>query len=247
MIVARRLWELSHGQATGALRLARADGATAPLSVELSRGWVYGVDLSPAWSRVGDAPAQGADRLRLLLSLTVGSGAEAYVAQTWESPPKPPRRGPVQPFHPAAALRNHVEQQKPSVSWRLRAGKLQLAVQPHASCVGQDERALIAFLAQPRTAGELERMAVSIGAAAERTERLLAFLDAVGALSVTLDASPFKILELTDGASPDEVRQAYRRLAMELHPDRHPNAGPDELRELERRFAEVSAAYRRLV
>src|SRR5581483_4721014 len=115
------------------------------------------------------------------------------------------------------------------------------------SCVGQDERALIAFLSRPRTVEEIDRLAASFGGTPERTLKLLAFLDAVGALSVTIDASPFAVLELADGASSDEVRQAYRRLAMELHPDRHPNASPDELRELERRFTEVSAAYRKLV
>jgi curved DNA-binding protein CbpA len=68
-------------------------------------------------------------------------------------------------------------------------------------------------------------------------------------LQVTLDAgaSPYAALELAEGASLEEVKRAYRRLARELHPDLHPGLSPEELDELERRFAEVSAAYRKLV
>lgn len=36
----------------------------------------------------------------------------------------------------------------------------------------------------------------------------------------------YRILELPTDASAEDVKRAYRRLAKELHPDRHPNA-PD--------------------
>jgi molecular chaperone DnaJ len=66
---------------------------------------------------------------------------------------------------------------------------------------------------------------------------------------VTADAgaSAYAALELPEGAPADAVKRAYRRLARELHPDLHPGASEDDLRDLERRFAEVSAAYRKLV
>src|SRR5271166_6024737 len=35
--------------------------------------------------------------------------------------------------------------------------------------------------------------------------------------------SYYRILELSAGASGEELKHAYRRLAKELHPDRHPN------------------------
>lgn len=54
-------------------------------------------------------------------------------------------------------------------------------------------------------------------------------------------------LELPDGAPLEAIKRAYRRLARRLHPDLHPTATAEEHRELERRFAEVSAAYRRLM
>jgi hypothetical protein len=43
------------------------------------------------------------------------------------------------------------------------------------------------------------------------------------------------------------VVEAFRRLARELHPDRHPDASTVERARLMRRFAEVSAAYHALV
>ena len=103
------------------------------------------------------------------------------------------------------------------------------------------------MLATPRTLEELERARVSPPA---RVVGLCAFLEIVGALTVESElsvTSAYALLELADGAGADEVKRAYRRLARTLHPDVHPNASPDELRELERRFAAVTAAYRRLV
>jgi curved DNA-binding protein CbpA len=52
-------------------------------------------------------------------------------------------------------------------------------------------------------------------------------------------------LELS--ADQDAVRRAFRRLAAEVHPDRHPAASPGEVASLMKRFAELSAAYHQLV
>ena len=54
-------------------------------------------------------------------------------------------------------------------------------------------------------------------------------------------------LGLPEGASPEEARRAFRRLAAVLHPDRHPGARGADLADLMRRFAEISAAYHALV
>lgn len=48
----------------------------------------------------------------------------------------------------------------------------------------------------------------------------------------------YQILELQPNASPDEVRKAYRRLALRYHPDRNP--GDDNA---EDRFKEIAEAY----
>jgi len=55
------------------------------------------------------------------------------------------------------------------------------------------------------------------------------------------------VLGLAPNAAPDAVRTAFRRLALEVHPDRHPAAGARERAEPLRRFAELSAAYHALV
>jgi hypothetical protein len=127
---------------------------------------------------------------------------------------------------------------------RLAAATLQLAQPPHPSCLGRDERPLIAFLQRPRTLAEIDAAALCPPL---RAGRLLAFLDAVGALAVVVASSPWALLGLPEGAPLDEVKRAFHRLAYELHPDRHPAASEDDRRALERRFAEVSAAYRQLV
>jgi DnaJ domain len=45
-----------------------------------------------------------------------------------------------------------------------------------------------------------------------------------------------RYLDLQRGATVEEIRQAFRRRARMVHPDRHPDAGPDELRTLEAEF-----------
>src|SRR5262245_26016867 len=56
-----------------------------------------------------------------------------------------------------------------------------------------------------------------------------------------------RLLGLNDGASPAEARRAFRRLAAELHPDRHTTASPLVQRRNAARFARISAAYHLLV
>jgi len=48
----------------------------------------------------------------------------------------------------------------------------------------------------------------------------------------------YHVLGLSQGASDDEIKKAYRKLALECHPDHHP-----EDSELEERFKRVTEAY----
>lgn len=50
----------------------------------------------------------------------------------------------------------------------------------------------------------------------------------------------YEILGLTKGASIDEVKKAYRQLAMKYHPDR---VAPNEKKAAEEKFKEISEAY----
>ena len=58
---------------------------------------------------------------------------------------------------------------------------------------------------------------------------------------------PYSILGIAKGASPEEIKQAYRRLANTYHPDKVSHMG-DDFRDLaERRFKEIQSAYRELM
>jgi hypothetical protein len=56
----------------------------------------------------------------------------------------------------------------------------------------------------------------------------------------------YATLGLEPGADRGAVQQAFRRLALSLHPDRYPHADPGERARLLSRFAELSAAYHAL-
>ena len=54
---------------------------------------------------------------------------------------------------------------------------------------------------------------------------------------------PYKVLGLARGASEKDIKQAYRRLATQYHPDKVAHLG-DEFKELaEKRFREIQEAY----
>jgi hypothetical protein len=56
-------------------------------------------------------------------------------------------------------------------------------------------------------------------------------------------ASPHEVLGVSPGASPSEIREAYRRLATQYHPDKVAHLG-QELRTLaEEKFKAIQAAY----
>jgi DnaJ-domain-containing protein 1 len=57
----------------------------------------------------------------------------------------------------------------------------------------------------------------------------------------------YRSLGLPHGAPAGEIKQAYRRLVREIHPDLHPEASNEERRALASRFHEVTAAYKSLV
>jgi hypothetical protein len=235
---AKLVWSLSHELASGTALVQLRGQRLSPARVELFRGWVHAIDLVSIESVVGRAPARGEEALRLLLKL-----ADA----DWTFDPKlaGTRRG-MGPFHPAAVIRNVVGAVGDGFRAKADGARLQLAYRPHRSCIGLDERALVAFLDAPRTLADIDAAALCPPA---RALPLLAFLERIGVLSLERSLGrdeAYGLLELPVGADAETIKSAYRRLARALHPDAHPNASSEELRRLESRFAAVSAAYRRL-
>lgn len=55
------------------------------------------------------------------------------------------------------------------------------------------------------------------------------------------DESPWGILGINHGASLEEIKKAYRKRALETHPDRNPDKVDGE------EFKKVNAAYQKLV
>ena len=160
--------------------------------------------------------------------------------------------------------RAHLEAQLDSaladVLVRQLAG-VRLMVRPEIAPEPADEadRRMLAAMAQPRRLEQIGSLA--------RTPRyrLLAFLhflravDALDAEGVVAEksaptrivdhrrASASRVLGVPEDADLEAIKRAYRRLARDLHPDLQPDADAARRRTLERRFAEVTAAYEALL
>ncbi len=61
------------------------------------------------------------------------------------------------------------------------------------------------------------------------------------------EPTAWSALGLPPGSALGDIKRAYRRLARTGQPDLHPEASEDERRDLQRRFVELTAAYRCLV
>ena len=57
------------------------------------------------------------------------------------------------------------------------------------------------------------------------------------------DESAYTILEISPSATDDEVRAAYRRMAMKYHPDRVSTLGEDVQKAAAEKFQQVHDAY----
>ena len=55
--------------------------------------------------------------------------------------------------------------------------------------------------------------------------------------------SAYAVLELSPSASDDDVKRAYRRMAMKYHPDKVSTLGPDVQRAAADKFRQVQEAY----
>ena len=65
----------------------------------------------------------------------------------------------------------------------------------------------------------------------------------IRAMFVKVKASAYKILEITEDASTDEIKSAYRRMAKKYHPDKLHHLGPDFQKDAQEKFKKVNEAY----
>lgn len=262
----RLLYRLGRQTASGVLTIKTAGSHRTEVFV-LRRGAVM-VSVASHRSGLGEHEAGAAGDLarralvaRLVRLVALDSLDVVFEGGVTAYPPGAQHQLPL-----ATWARAHLEQQLDSaladLLLRELAGirlsvRIELAPDP-ATCDEADRRMLLA-LGQPRRLDQIWSLA--------RTPRfrLLAFihfLRAVGALDVegvvaersarTRAIDPRReaarrVLGLTDDADLESIKRAYRRLARELHPDLRPDVDVDERRTLERRFAEITAAYEALI
>ena len=67
--------------------------------------------------------------------------------------------------------------------------------------------------------------------------------ESIQAMFVPNTEADFKILEITPSATDEEVKKAYRRMAMKYHPDKVSHLGDDFQRAANEKFQSVNKAY----
>ena len=67
--------------------------------------------------------------------------------------------------------------------------------------------------------------------------------NSIKAMFIKDNDSPYKILEIDKSASNDEVKKAYRKMAMKYHPDKLSSMDEEVIKDAENKFKKVSDAY----
>lgn len=84
---------------------------------------------------------------------------------------------------------------------------------------------------------DLKRMAMYLGIPVQEAESILAMF---GGQDVN---SAYKVLEIDPSASDDEVKKAYKKMAIKHHPDKVESLGDDVKKAAEEKFKSIVAAY----
>jgi DnaJ-domain-containing protein 1 len=224
------LGSLHRAEASGVLELVEASGAAAGRShrVYLARGFVDGVETELEQSRIGELLHERKliDRgalsalLRCVLEQPGRRAGEILVGERLASPAVV-----------SAALRLQL-QARLDAMFRLKDAQVRFHVR--RSKAAAPSGLLLSprdFLhGRPRTRTRVHG----------ETRARLAALDDPGR------ANAYRTLGLEPGADAATVRQAFRRLAREHHPDCHPNVDPQKLATLVRRLSEITAAYHQI-
>jgi DnaJ like chaperone protein len=89
----------------------------------------------------------------------------------------------------------------------------------------------------PQEVSALKECAVGLGLSEADVDAMLNLKDA----GTSLDAA-YKVLGVAPTATDDEVKAAYRQLALKNHPDRVATLGEDVRKAAEKKFQEINAA-----
>jgi len=173
--------------------------------------------------------------LRLLASTRVMVG-------TREAAGSPRLVGPSRPLHPYAAIWSHCQRVPQQVleRFRIRVRDRLLALRDGAPLwvTGADGAALRTALRRPGPLAEVDCSLEGL--------RRLFFLWETGFLSADQPTRPRRARTEQGASTSAQARRAFHRMALQLHPDRHPSASDEERAALARRFSEAAEAYRRL-
>jgi DnaJ-domain-containing protein 1 len=204
---------------------------------------------------------------RGLIARLARSAAEPSIAAAFEGGVAACPPGALQQVALAAWVRSHLEAQLDGslaelLQRELAGVRLALRTELAPEPLDEADRRMLAAMAQPRRLDQIWPLA---RVARFRMLAFLHFLHGAGALHVEgvaaervapgdrasrhdpRRAAAQRLLGVDPGADADAVKRAYRRLARSLHPDLQPEADAQHRRMLERRFAELTAAYEALV
>jgi len=240
----RLVYRLGRQAASGVLTLGAPIAGDRPELLVLRRGAAV----------CGDGePARRALRTRLARAAAEPAITARFEAGVTAYPP-----GALHQIPLAGWARSHLEAQLDGALADALVRELagaRLSLRPELAPAADDEadRRMLAALAEPRRLDQIWPLA--------RTPRfrllaLLHFLRGIGALAIAAPvqrpvgrpADPrrvaaMRLLGVDEASDRDAVKRAYRRLARALHPDLQPGADAARRHTLERRFAEVTAAY----
>lgn len=242
------LYRLGRQGASGVLTLTA--GAARSDVLVLRRGAAVCVD---------GEPAKRSLVARLARAVAEPSISVAFEAGVAACPP-----GALHQLPLAGWVRSHIEAQldgalAEGMVRELAGLQLTLRAELAPSALDEADRRMIAALDRPRRLDQIWPLA---RAPRFRLLAFLHFLRAVGALGIEPAAaersapvvSPdarrlaaMRLLGLDDATDVDAVKRAYRRLARSVHPDLQPEVDAARRRTLERRFAELTAAYEALL